>query len=524
MRPVLTAEQMKQCDTYAMTRPGCSSQMLMERAARAAMSTLLSRFAPAHVRIVCGMGNNGGDGFAMARFLLEAGHSVDVCAVGDSRHMSAECGRQAVMYAMADGVTVPRVDAPLPGGETLSREEQTLKLILVDAIFGIGLDRPIEGEHLEAIGAINRLRTGCPAACRVMALDLPSGVSADSGRILGTAVNADITVTFGQLKRGLLLYPAKCLIGELVTADIGIGIRSVGFYPEDWAVDEEDVRRAMRRDAYSNKGTYGRVVIFAGSRGMSGAAVLAARAAYRTGAGLVEVVTDESNRVILQVALPEAIVTSYDGENAASEASCRAIDGALGRADAIVIGCGLGQSNGARRVLERVLKYCSTERRVPLVIDADGLNLLAAGEELWPLVPSRAVLTPHPGEMARLCGCAVSDVVGDLCGFARSLTLRRDVVCVLKDACTVVAAGGRIFYPICGNNGMATGGSGDVLAGIIGAVAAVCRGDFFEDPGLYAAFGSSIHAMAGNLAVGKTGEHGLMASDIADAVGVALGG
>ena len=523
MKAVLTAQQMKTCDEYAMSLPGCSSQMLMERAARAAKDVLISRFAPAHVRVVCGTGNNGGDGFAMARFLMEEGCSVDVCLVGDSTRTSVECGRQAFLYAMADGVTVPDIDAPLPGGESLTDGGDALKLILVDAIFGIGLDRPVEGIYLDAIGKINRLRANHAKVCRVMALDLPSGVSADSGKILGTAVNADITVTFDQLKRGLLLYPAKLLIGELVTADIGIGIRGLSPYPEEWSVEEKDVMWAVQRDPYSNKGTYGRVVIFAGSRGMSGAATLAARAAYRTGAGIVEVVTDESNRVILQTTVPEAIVTTYDGIDTASEASRAAIDGAMTRADAIVIGCGLGQSDGARLVLERVLRYCSVQRKVPLVIDADGLNLLAAHEELWQNVPKNAILTPHPGEMARLCGCTVPEIVGDLCGYARRLAEKRAVACVLKDACTVVAAGERIFYPLCGNNGMATGGSGDVLAGILGAVAAACRGDFFEDPGLYAAFGSSIHAMAGNHAVSRTGEHGLMASDIADAVGSVLG-
>ena len=523
MQAVLTARQMKICDEYAMNLPGCSSQMLMERAARAAMRVLLSRFAPAHVRVVCGTGNNGGDGFALARFLLTEGRSADVCLVGDSTRMSVECGRQAFLYAMEEGTTVSAVDAPLPGGETLTDGGDTLKLILVDAIFGIGLDRPVEGIYMDAIEKINRLRVTYPKACRVMALDLPSGVSADSGKILGMAVNADVTVTFDQLKRGLLLYPARLWIGELVSVDIGIGIRGLSPYPGEWAVEETDVRQAMRRDPYSNKGTYGRVVLFAGSRGMSGAATLAARAAYRSGAGLCEVVTDESNRVILQTTVPEAIVTAYDGADPTSPAASAAIDGALRRADAIVIGCGMGQSDGARAVLTRVLQYCQSERAVPLVIDADGLNLLAANEALWALVPRDAVLTPHPGEMARLCGCSVPQIVGDLCGAARALATRHCVVCVLKDACTVVATEGRIFYPLCGNSGMATGGSGDVLAGILGAVLAACRADFWEDPGRFAAIGSSIHAMAGNFAVGQTGEHGLMASDIADAVGRVLG-
>ena len=517
MKPVLTAQQMKACDQYAMTRPGCSSQILMERAARAAKEVLMSRFAPAHVRVVCGVGNNGGDGFAMARFLLEEGRSVDVCAVGDSRRMSHECAKQAVLYAMADGVTVPAVDAPLPNGESLGGD--ALQLILVDAVFGIGLDRPVEGEYLEMITQINRLRATHSTACRVMALDLPSGVSADSGKVLGAAVVADITVTFGQYKRGLLLHPAKLLIGELTVADIGIGTKgALGEYPNEWLCETEDVHKTLRRDPYSNKGTYGRVVLLAGCRGMSGAATLAARAAYRTGAGLCEVVTDESNRIILQTTVPEAIVSTYEREDDLS-----AVDTALARADSIVIGCGLGQSVLSAAVLHRVLRYCKDVRRVPLVIDADGLNLISAHPELWALVPRDAILTPHPGEMARLCGCRVSEIVDDLRGYACSLAAQREIVCVLKDACTVVATKGRVLYPLCGNNGMATGGSGDVLAGILGAVLAARREEFTMDPGYFAAIGSSIHAMAGNHAVCKTGEHGLMASDIADAVGSVLG-
>lgn len=506
MKPVLTAQQMKTCDEYAMTRPGCSSQILMERAAMAAMRVLLDRFSPTHVRVVCGTGNNGGDGFALARFLMDEGVSVDVCLVGDSMRMSVECGRQAVMYAACDGVTVTAVDAPLPEG---CAEGQ---VVLADALFGIGLDRPVEGVYLETIAKINHLRARLPHVYRVMALDLPSGVCADNGKILGTAVRADVTVTFGQLKRGLLLYPAKLWVGELLPADIGIGIKGAGFYPYAWAVEEQDAKRVMWRDPYSNKGTYGRVVIFAGSRGMSGAAVLAARAAYRAGAGLVEVVTEESNRVILQVAVPEAIV-SVAGEDT---------EAALRRADTVVIGCGIGQSGEAKQMLTQVMRYCKEVRRVPLVIDADGLNLIAADPALWELIPRGAVLTPHPGEMARLCGCAVSQIVDDLCGYALALAEEHGVVCVLKDACTVVTGGKQLLFPITGNSGMATGGSGDVLAGILGAVISANRGDFEEDPGLYAAIGSSIHAMAGNEAARATGEHGLMASDIADAVGRVL--
>lgn len=512
MQPVLTARQMKTCDEYAMNQPDCSSQILMERAARAAMEALLARFSPAHVRVVCGTGNNGGDGFALARFLREAGHSADVCLVGDSTRMSGECGRQAVLYAMGDGVTVETVDAPLPDGEGLAGDG--LRLILVDAMFGIGLDRPVEGRYAAAIAQINALRSAHADTCRVMALDLPSGIHADNGKVMGTAVTADVTVTFGQLKRGLLLYPAKAYLGELIAADIGIGVEGLDETVCEWRLNEEDVREEMRRSPYSNKGTYGRVVLFAGCRGMSGAAVLAARAAYRAGAGLVEVVTDESNRIILQTAVPEAIVSSNEDAS---------VDAALARADAVVIGCGLGQSGAANRLLERALRYCSAVRSVPLVIDADGLNLIAAAPALWNLVPHGAVLTPHPGEMARLCGCSVREVVSDLCGAASKPAAEHGVVCVLKDACTVVADGERRFYPPVGNSGMATGGSGDVLAGIMGAVFAYHRERVERAPSYYAAVASAIHAMAGNHAACHEGEHGLMASDIANAVGKVLG-
>lgn len=506
MKAVLTARQMKQCDEYEMNSPGCSSQILMERAARAAMAVLLERYTPAHVRVVCGTGNNGGDGFALARFLMEEGVSVDVCLIGDGTRMSVECGRQAVLYAAYDGVTVAAVDAPLPA------EGQ---LVLVDALFGIGLDRPVEGVYLEAITAINRIRSQARerGRIRVLALDLPSGLHADSGCVLGCAVRADVTVTFAMRKHGLMLYPARLVCGEVVCADIGIGLAGLdGDRVRAWMVDEHNVRLCMHRQAYSNKGTYGRVVIFAGSRGMSGAAVLAARAAYRAGAGLVEVVTEQSNRVIVQIAVPEAIVSDVATDTEA----------ALRRADAVVIGCGIGQSDAARQTLQTVLRYCREERHVPLTIDADALNLIAATPSLWESVPQGAVLTPHPGEMARLCGCTVAQVTGELRRHAQTLSEAHDVVCVLKDAATVVVGGGVVFYPVSGNNGMATGGAGDVLAGILGAVFAAYGGDYERDPAYLAAVGSSLHAMAGNLAAARTGEHGLMASDIADAVGLAL--
>lgn len=527
MRPILTAHEMKTCDTYAMTRPDCSSQELMERAARAAMEVLRRTFAPAHVRVVCGIGNNGGDGFALARFLRAEGHAADVVAVGDSRRMSVECGRQAILYAMADGLTVPSVDAPLPGGEELAGDG--LRLILVDALFGIGLDRPIEGDYATALCGINRLRRRYRDSVRVLALDLPSGIG-DGGQLFGPAcfdgfaVRADATATFAYAKRGMMLYPARQYLGQLTVCDIGITTEGLSQAPTAYETEEADVRELMHRSAYSHKGTYGRVVVVAGSPGMCGAAILAGRGSYRTGAGIVEIVTAAENRIPIQTALPEAIVTVYEPEICRAEAMRAAFGESLARADALVIGCGLGQSEASAARMAFTLSYAQAHD-LPTVIDADGLNLLAAREELWDMMPRRAVLTPHMGEMARLCGCSVGDVARDPIGYATRLSEAHGVTCLLKDAASVAVGGGRICYPHPGNSGMATGGSGDVLAGILGAVLAY-RADDFDTPDdlvYLTAVASTIHAMAGNHAARLRGEHGLMATDLADAVGSVLG-
>ncbi len=526
MRPILTAQEMKSCDSYAMSRPDCSSQMLMERAAQAAMEVLLRTFAPAHVRVICGIGNNGGDGFALARFLRMAGHSADVVAVGDSRRMSVECGRQAVLYAMEDGTTVPAVDAPLPSGESLQGEG--LRLILVDALFGIGLDRPIEGDFADALVAINRLRRQNGDSVRVFALDMPSGIS-DDGRLLGPAgmdgcaVRADATATFAYGKRGMMLYPARQYLGRLSVCDIGITTEGLAQSPAAYEVAEEDVRARMRRTPYSHKGTYGRVAILAGSPGMCGAAILAGRGAYRTGAGLVEIISAEDNRIPLQTALPEAIVTTYPAGICHAGEMRAALGHSLAAADAIVIGCGLGQSQSAAGVMAYVLSYAKAHD-LPTVIDADGLNLLAAHSHLWELLPPRTLLTPHRGEMARLCGCGMQDLTLDPIGYAICLCEAHGVCCLCKDAASFAVGGGRVYYPAPGNSGMATAGSGDVLAGILGAVLAYCAGDRPDaDLAYLAAVGSTVHAMAGHHAARQWGEHGLMATDLADAVGCVLG-
>lgn len=499
MKAVLSPEQMKICDALAAQKDGMSSQVLMERAAKAAMEVLLERLTPERVWVFCGSGNNGGDGYALARFLLPHVPSVRVFAVMPAEKMTVECRRQAELFRNCGG----RVDEQWPV------EQAGRETVIVDAIFGIGLDRAPAGRAEQAVLAINRASA---AGCKVLSLDVPSGVDAETGQVPGHAVRADITVTFGQYKTGLLLFPAADFVGELVLRDIGIPVASPAVTPTCFAPEVGDIAPAYPRPAYSNKSFYGNLLCVVGSDGMSGAALLCARAAYRTGAGIVRVLTPACNRVILQSALPEAIVVTYGDEGSLSAVGEKDV---LDRSSAVVMGCGLSRSRTALHLLTEILRGCA-ERSLPLVLDADALNLLAENPDLWALVPSGTVLTPHPGEMARLTGRAVADIVRDLPGSARSLARDRGVICVLKDAATVVAApDGTVYFPLRGNAGMAVGGSGDVLAGMIGATLAERRD---TDPGRaeLCALAVCLHASAGNSAAQKRHLRSIMATDIVE--------
>lgn len=267
------------------------------------------------------------------------------------------------------------------------------------------------------------------------------------------------------------------------------------------------------RGAESNKGTYGRVLAVCGSRGMSGAAYLCAKAAYRTGCGLVEILTPEDNRVILQTLLPEAVITCYDP----AAPDVEQLTAAVGRADSIAVGCGLGQSDAAFSVLKTLLRTAA----VPAVLDADALNLLAARAELWKLINVPAVITPHPGEMSRLTGVPVTDILSDTLHYAAELAAERGVVCVLKSHATVTSDGRTAYLNRFGNNGMATGGSGDVLCGIIASLLAQGRE---KAPALLeaAALGVMLHSLAGDAAAADLGEYSLMARDIIDRIPTVL--
>jgi NAD(P)H-hydrate epimerase len=522
MYPLLTAAQMRLCDEYTINELGVPSQVLMERAAHAAIEVLYSEPAfemtdKTRVVLLCGSGNNGGDGFAMARFLFEEGVNTLVCYAGEwqngipnTQEMSVECARQYTLWSSCGGKTSPALPAFL-------LESRPFPVVVVDALFGIGLAREIEGTAADWIREIS-LR-GTP----VLAIDVPSGVQADSGQILGCALHAAVTATIAEVKRGLLLYPAAEYVGKLRVCDIGISADSLLKIPDaqPWGgwylTGPKDISYLFRRSPNSHKGTFGRVTVIGGSLGMCGAPYFAAKSAYRAGAGLVEICTIEDNRIPLQTLLPEAVLTLFSPDTPPTDEQLMRI---FDRADSVVLGCGLGQSDASYHLVEATLRLCQK----PLVLDADALNLIAADEHLQDLAKALStpvVITPHMGEAARLSGRSIADLAADPFAAAKDLALKYNAVCVLKDARTVTSNGTLCWIQSHGNSGMATGGSGDCLAGLIGALYAKTRNQTIT-PGFCAAAGVFIHALAGDDAEARLGEHAVMASDIADGIGRVL--
>lgn len=484
MEYLVTAEEMKRCDQTTIEKFGVPSMVLMERAALACTEELTDgSFDLKNVLVVCGSGNNGGDGFAIARLLHLRGIAVSVYFAGKEASCTQEtrlqkniCEKYGVIFVSKLGV-----------GEYTS---------IVDAMFGVGLSRNIEGSYAEVIGYMNQSKAA------ILAVDIASGVSADTGKVMGTAVRADKTVTFAFKKIGHVLYPGTEYAGSVSVKDIGITVD--GFenqLPKAISYTKRDLQLLPPRFAYSNKGTYGKVLVVAGSLNMCGAAFLSAKAAYKTGAGLVQIFTEESNRIMLQTMLPEAILTTYDTCDFRHEQ----LEEAAEQADVIVFGPGIGKKADKRKMLELLVKL----RDKPLLIDADGLNLLADNPQSLDERKRPAVVTPHVGEMSRLCHAEKKDVLDNLFQTACTYASVHGVICVLKDARTIVTDGQEIYVNQSGNSGMAVGGSGDVLTGIIAGLMAQ------KMPETQAArLGVYLHGLAGDAARDKCGSYAMLATDI----------
>ena len=510
MIPVLTAEEMRQADRRTIEEIGLPGAVLMENAGAAVARLVEERFAGARrVVVLCGRGNNGGDGFVVARrlggraraFLLGPREGV----LGDARTHLLACERSGGRVSVVPDVAT---------WAAALREVEASDLI-VDAVLGTGLRAAPTGLARDAVAAIQgRFDAGVP----VVAVDLPSGVPSDGGALDWPAVFATVTVTFAAAKRGHVLPPACHHVGALVVADIGISAESLAAAePSLFLLEDRDAAGAFpmrRRDAH--KGDFGHVLIVAGSLGKTGAAVLAAGGALRAGAGLVTVATPEPCLPVVAAARAEAMtepLPATPGGGLDEAALPRLLDLAAER-DAVVLGPGLGQEPGTRALVRAFVRACP----VPLVIDADGLNALApaAGEpgDLDALRRTAAtVLTPHPGEMARLVGRPTAEVQRSRPESAAALARETGAVVVLKGERTVVAEpSGRAAVASAGNPGLATGGTGDVLAGVVGSLLAR------HGALLSATAAVVVHGRAGDLVARERGEEGLTAGDVVEAL------
>ena len=494
MEYLVTADEMKQYDKTTIEEIGIPSLVLMERAALSVYEEILRLYPQdgqeckkLHVLVLAGCGNNGADGLALAR-MLSGRCAVEVAILGNQEKATAEWKTQ---YDILQNF-------PVRTGRKPEREEYD---ILIDAIFGVGLSREVTGEYAERIAWFNGMKGF------KIAVDVPSGIHSDTGRSLGCAAKADLTVCFAFGKRGLYFYPGCEYAGRVVVKDIGIEEVAFGKRTPGMFRYTEKIRELLpARENGGNKGTFGKALMAAGSRNMAGAAVLAAKSCYRTGAGMVKVLTPECNRVILQTAVPDALLATELPDDPAG----------MEWPDVLAIGPGLGTDENAYRKLRIFLEKSS----LPLVIDADGLNLISMHQELREQVKAQGaagrsiILTPHAGELARLCKTTIAQVKEAPVEMAVRLAQELNCVIVSKDARTLICSKeGPVCMNTTGNSGMAVAGSGDVLTGILaGLLAQGMTARKAAEVGVY------LHGLAGDAAAVRLGAYGMTAVDLAEAV------
>jgi ADP-dependent NAD(P)H-hydrate dehydratase / NAD(P)H-hydrate epimerase len=505
---VVSGEVMQLMDRRAIGEFGIPGLTLMENAGRACTDAICEAFGPGagkRALVVAGKGNNGGDGYVIARLLKERGWDVSVLLLAAP---SGITGDAAVNLALLDqgSVILPPVGVKLPA--TLFRDAA----LIVDALLGTGVKSEVTGVFRDAIELINA--SGRP----VVSVDISSGVDAGSGRVLGIAVRADLTVSFALAKFGNVLYPGSELCGRLVVADIGMPPQVVDEAPGCEFVDLACARRLFRpRGVLAHKGSAGHCLVIAGSLGKSGAAFMAANSALRTGAGLVTLAVPAALNPILEVKTTE-VMTLPVGSPGAVHLQAGALAALLREAstrDVVALGPGIGSAPSTVYLVQSLVNSLPG----PLVLDADGLNAVAVAPEILLQRRGRVtLLTPHPGEMARLTGLSVPEVEADRMGVAREFALRFQVYLILKGARSILAApDGSISINGSGNQGMASGGMGDVLTGVVTSL----LGQGYP-PYEACQLGAFVHGLAADLLLGEKGTQGMSATDVQDALPGAL--
>jgi ADP-dependent NAD(P)H-hydrate dehydratase / NAD(P)H-hydrate epimerase len=509
MRRLATGAAMRSMDREAIGRLGIPGILLMENAGLAvadAAEAVLRRAGGSRVLVLCGKGNNGGDGFAACRHLLRRGITVD-CAAACSRPDVSGDSLTMLRFLEAHGVRVRFAAAPA-WLDRLPRPD-----LVVDALLGTGARGPAGGRIGRAVGWI--VQSGLP----VVSVDVPSGLDADTGAVPGPCVRADRTVTLAEMKRGLWLYPGRGMAGEVSVADIGIPeAAAAGRTFDAFLVENADVRECLpKRPADGHKGTFGRVLVLAGSTGMTGAAALCSLAALRAGAGLVKLGIPESLNAVLESAAPEVVTlplpqTAEGSLSLAAEKEILSLAGDW--ADAVAVGPGLSRHPETAELVRRLV----LAGRAPVVLDADGLNAFEGRQDLFRKRRRPLVLTPHAGEMSRLRGLPIGTIEADRIGTVLNACREWGAVVVLKGASSLTAdPAGRVLVNPTGNSGMATAGSGDVLTGVIAGLI----GQGAEIPAA-AWCGVFLHGLAGDIASRATGERALIAGDLLASLGKAF--
>ncbi len=539
MKYLVTSAEMKEYDNNTIERIGIPALVLMERAAMAVRDEILkisgkiiassydttkeglsydttkavlsydtmkgessdntSGTSSGNVLIVAGSGNNGADGLALARLLKEDSFDITVLECGNMDHATDSYKKQREILAFYDIHFI----------KDITQAESKYDFV-VDGIFGVGLSGTVNEKYANIIECLNGMRGN------KIAIDIPSGIDGTTGKVMGCAFKADVTVTFGFGKRGLYFFPGAEYAGKVEVAQISINERGFfGRQPGMFLYDESPAELLPARKRDGNKGTFGKVLLIAGWENMAGAAIMSSKAVLRAGAGMVKVFCSGQNRNLLQCAVPEAMIAKRE-----------TLLNDLKWADVIVAGPGLGQSESAAEVVKTILKE-TAESAKPILLDADALNLIAGNQELQEIIRhskansvdnknsakrsmQRIIMTPHIGELARLSGKEISYIKCHIVEVAKETCLDYDSVMVCKDARTVVFSEGHPLYlNVTGNSGMATAGSGDVLSGMIGALLAQGQ-DAFKA----ACVGVYLHGLAGDAAAGKVSEFGVTATRI----------
>lgn len=496
MEAVISRE-MREIDRIAIEEYKIPGIVLMENAARSAYDIISKELEiKDKILVVCGCGNNGGDGFAIARMLKHDGFFVSVVIIGESQIIK---GDAKINLDIIKNLNINIVEINSDKGYNKFKEVIENKDIIIDAILGTGCSRVLDGYMKRVVEDINE------ANVKVFAIDVPTGINADNGQVMGICVKAYKTITFCLPKVGLYLLEGAAYTGEVIVTDIGIPkniIENKELQHE--IIDDEIIKLLPKREVISHKGSYGKILIIAGSKNMIGALLLSSLAAYKTGSGLVYALTEKGNEQVVFSQVPEAIVHTYNKDEVTFISQIERLEYLINSVDAILVGPGLSCDRYATKLVKKAM-----ESQKPLIVDADGLNILSLNKEWLQNRNELAILTPHIGEMSRLTGAKGKEILRNMKEYTMDFSKENGVITVLKSAKTVIAFENYLAVNPFGNSGMATAGSGDVLAGIIVSLLGQGVSSF-----LAAKLGVYIHSKAEDMAKVRCSERSMIARDI----------